>query len=346
MGRNAIVALYCGALLGLTSSVANADVVWEGTFEGGDLSEWSYVLNEQIEGSTYAFAQQETVLEGSYAGRIELHNDAVWPNGLKRVELQHGPGAARTAEGSTLWFAWSFYLPEALPDDSTQQIGYWESDQSYQQIMAFEVQGQDIAFYTRQPSNLEQWRMEGVVTPGQWHRIAMGVTWSTDASQGSVDVWFDGNAVVEGAGAQTLADDNPHFVQLGLLRPAVEFGDVPVIFIDDAVEGDTREDVRAEVDPEPGDDESGGDDGDPDTGGGMGGDTAAGDDEGTNPPGDDGDSTGGSNGSGEGSGSGTTASGVMGTGSGCVACRFDKGGEATWTLLGLLVFLRRRRAAN
>jgi MYXO-CTERM domain-containing protein len=50
--------------------------------------------------------------------------------------------------------------------------------------------------------------------------------------------------VVTDAAAQTLADDNPHFTQIGLLRGAIEFTDVPIIYLDDVVEGDSLADVR------------------------------------------------------------------------------------------------------
>ncbi|NUO49557.1 MAG: concanavalin A-like lectin/glucanase-domain-containing protein, partial [Polyangiaceae bacterium] len=230
-----------GAVLFVPIS-ASAEVVWVGDFEGGNLDEWSGVLN----GETISVVGDPTS-SGTQAGRIQLTNDSVWPNGLKRVELNHRPDDARTAEGAQTFFAWSFYLPETLPDDPSQQIGYWESNQSYQQMMAFEVSGENIRFDTRQPQNQNHWNQDGVVTAGTWHRIAMRIFWSKDPAQGQVDVWFDGEQVVTGAGAKTLADDNAHFTQVGLLRGAFEFNDSPVIVIDDAAEGDTLEDVRPDA---------------------------------------------------------------------------------------------------
>lgn len=123
MLRPALLALPLLAL----PSLAHAAPVWNGDMETADLSQWGYLLNPEINGMTYASASDELAIEGRYAARIELHNDAVWPNGLKRVELQHGPEAARTAEGATTWFAWSFYVPETLSVDPSQTIGYWES---------------------------------------------------------------------------------------------------------------------------------------------------------------------------------------------------------------------------
>ena len=236
-------ALSLSVALG-AAAPAHAQVSWQGDFETGDTSQWRSLLNGMVDGRRYIDVVSDVVAEGTYAARVELHNDAVWPNGLKRVELNHRPADGRTAEGAELFFAWSFYLPETLPTDPSQTIGYWESDSSYQQLMAFRLSGTELSFVTRRPTNQVHWTSATAATPGEWHRIALRILWSTDAGTGEVDVWFDGTQVVEGASAATLADSNRTFTQVGLLRGAIEFSDVPVIYIDDAVEGDSLADVR------------------------------------------------------------------------------------------------------
>jgi MYXO-CTERM domain-containing protein len=238
-----VMSLLAGSVLFLAAPTAQAAVAWTGDFETGDLSQFNFVLNGNIGGTDYAYTVQDVVRNGDWAARLELHDDAIWGNGLRRVELQHLPDPSRTAEGATTCFGWSFYLPEALPDDPGHTLGYWESQNSYQQMMAFNTNGQNIRFITQQPSYTEHWSADGVLTPGQWHRISMCVLWSTDDNTGLVHAWFDGEQVVTAASAKTLADDNPHFAQIGLLRSDVDIGLVPVIYLDDVVEGDTIEDV-------------------------------------------------------------------------------------------------------
>lgn len=236
-------AAAAGLLVLAASARANAAPVWIGDLETNDLSQWDGALN-----ADHISVVSMPVLQGTYAAQIQLTNDATWPNGLKRVELHHGPDAGRTAEGEELYFAWSFYLPETLPTDPGHQIGYWESDQSYQQMMAFNVDGEHMQFITQQPDYAVHWDADGMATAGVWHRIAMRILWSKDAGTGTVDVWFDGTQVVDQAVAQTLADDNDHFTQIGLLRGNIEFaGEPPIILLDDAVEGDTLEDVHPEL---------------------------------------------------------------------------------------------------
>lgn len=309
-----------------TSAAAAADVAWVGDFEDGTVDQWDGALNAQN-----ISVVTDPAAQGSYAAQITLTNDAVWPNGLKRVELHHGPDPARTAEGAQTFFAWSFYLPETLPTDPSAQIGYWESDQSYQQMMAFQVEGERITFATRRPQNQIHWDQDGAVTSGAWHRIAMRIFWSKDEAQGQVDVWFDGAQVVTGAQAQTLADDNPHFTQVGLLRGQVEFADSPVILIDDAVEGDTLEDVRPDALSQG-------------TGGGGGGGATSGNTTSGGATTGAGPSSTSSTGSGTGAGTGG-ASADGGDEDG--GCRTSGRGDATALVLlgalGLIVSRRRRR---
>ncbi|MGH1344801.1 MAG: heparin lyase I family protein [Nannocystales bacterium] len=253
--RGLALALTSGLLL--APSVVEAAPVWSGDFESADLSQFGFLLNPTINRVDYITLEEGQVAQGSYAARVELHNDAQWGNGLKRVELQHRPEDARTAEGSTTFFAWSLYVPYGLPADPSQQIGYWESAGSYQQVMAFEAVGSTLRFHTRRPQNVTPWEAD-VLTVGEWHRIAMSVTWSTSVDQGRVSLWFDGEQVVADASAQTLADNNPHFVQVGLLRGAIEFEDVPTIILDHALEGDSLEDVEFDTLPDASGESTGG----------------------------------------------------------------------------------------
>lgn len=110
--------------------------------------------------------------------------------------------------------------------------------------MAFAVIGSDLRFSTNRPTWRAHWTGRGVVTPNVWHRVAVRVLWSTDAQVGTVDVWFDGTQVVTGVHAATLADANPAFVQLGLLRGNMDFTEVPVIYLDEALEGSSLDAVQ------------------------------------------------------------------------------------------------------
>ena len=305
--------------------VARAAPVWIGDMETNDFSQWDGQLNGRNISIT-----QDPAVQGMYAAQIQLTNDATWPNGLKRVELNHGPAAGRTAEGAELFFAWSFYLPETLPTDPSQQIGYWESDQSYQQLMAFNLRGETIEFITQRPSYTVHWTGDDLVSPGVWHRIAMHIVWSQDQAIGRVDVWFDGTQVVDQAAAETLADNNEAFTQIGLLRGAIEFSDAPIIILDDAVEGDTLADVHPEL---PGGEGGGG--------AGNGGGAATG---GSGPTGAGAGGAASSGGGTASGGAGGSAAGEGGESGGCDCTSSRAASSGAWGLaLALALALRKRR---
>ena len=145
--RNRIALASCLAIgAWAVAATAHAAPVWIGDFETNDLTQWNNALN-----GSHISVVTSPIFQGTHAAQIQLTNDALWPNGLKRVELHHSPAAGRTAEGAETYFAWSFFLPAALPTTPSQQIGYWESDQSYNQIMAFSVEGEHVRFITQKP---------------------------------------------------------------------------------------------------------------------------------------------------------------------------------------------------
>jgi hypothetical protein len=83
--------LMLGVLL--SGSVASAQVSWRGDFETGTTAQYNYLLNPTIMGRAYTTVVQDVVAAGRYGARIELHDDARWSNGLRRVEVQHAPQA-------------------------------------------------------------------------------------------------------------------------------------------------------------------------------------------------------------------------------------------------------------
>jgi hypothetical protein len=213
---------------------AGAEVRWRGDFETGDLSQWSFLLNKR--GLTVV---RGPVAEGRHACLVEITDQDLWPNGLNRVELQHKPAAPLTAEGAEGFYAWSFYLPAEL-GAGRHQLGYWESDKSYRQIMSLETEGRTIRFVTRLPADKVWWTGEDRLTRKRWHRIVMRVKWSRDPARGLVELWYDGEKVLRDAAARTIWD-NPSFLQIGILRDRP--GSKKQIVLDEVVAGTTLDDV-------------------------------------------------------------------------------------------------------
>jgi hypothetical protein len=207
-------------------------VIWRGDFETGDTSQWKGAPKAGVTVVT------DPVREGKYALRID-GSGAARRGKHDRVEIQHQPAPPGTAEGTERYFGWSVYLPKKLTD-ATHSLGYFETRNSWSQLMAFEVTGEDVLFTTRVPY-ARRWSGKGKLTAGRWHDFAVHVRWSRDPATGLVAVWFDGEQVVPPTRTATLRDENPAFFQIGLFR---ETSDVPeTILLDHVTEATTLEDV-------------------------------------------------------------------------------------------------------
>jgi hypothetical protein len=218
----------------LTSATEiSAEVIWRGDFETGDTTQWKGAPK-----SDGVKVVTEPVREGKYALRIDGTN-AAKKGKLDRIEFQHQPKPPGTDEGTERYFGWSVYLPKKFTDDY-HSVGYFETRNSWRQLMSFEVRGEDIKYSTRVPYALH-WTGKGKLTPGRWHDFAVHVLWSRDAKKGFVEVWFDGEQVVPKTMTATLLDENPAFFQIGLMRDSIEVPET--IIIDNVVEATTLEEV-------------------------------------------------------------------------------------------------------
>lgn len=219
--------------IGWFVSPIRAEVIWRGDFETGTTEQWRGAPR-----SDSVKVVQDPVRAGKYALRIDGTN-AAKRGDRDRIEFQHQPAAPGTAEGTERYFGWSVFVPKKLTDD-VHSLGYFETRNSWRQLMSFEVKGEDILYTTRVPY-ARHWSGKGKFTAGEWHDFAVHVLWSRDAEKGFVEVWFDGEQVVHRTKTATLLDDNEAFLQIGLMRPT---SDVPEsIIIDHVTEGTTLEDV-------------------------------------------------------------------------------------------------------
>jgi len=220
-------------LVGLLVVAAPAEVVWRGDFETGTLEQWKGAPK-----SDSVKIVQAPVREGKYACRIDGSN-AAKKGALDRIEFQHQPEPPGTAEGTERYFGWSVYLPKKFTD-VVHHVGYFETRNSWSQLMSFEAKGEDLKFSTRVPYKLH-WTGNGKLTPGRWHDFVVHVLWSRDPAKGYVEVWFDGEKVVPLAKTATLRDENVAFFQIGFIRETSDVAES--IVIDHVVEATTLKDV-------------------------------------------------------------------------------------------------------
>jgi hypothetical protein len=231
MKTNLLAAVLATALLSTTP--ISAEVIWRGDFETGDLSQWRGTPK-----SDSFKIVTEPVRAGRYALRIDGTN-AARRGERDRIEFQHQPVPPGTAEGTERYFGWSVYLPQKFTNDF-HSVGYFETRNSWRQLMSFEVHGEDILYTTRVPY-ARRWAGPGKLTVGRWHDFAVHVLWSRDPAKGFVEVWFDGEQVVPRATTATLLDENVAFFQLGIMRSTIDTPET--IVIDHIIEATTLAEV-------------------------------------------------------------------------------------------------------
>lgn len=228
---NRIITLLCFTLI-ITGCATRQPLLWQGDFETGDLSQWNYLLNPQG-----LSVQEDCLYEGRYAGRAVITGepDMLWHGNenLNRTEFSHKPSTERIGEGQETFFGWSFYLPQPLSEQK-HEIGYWESDKSYQQTLRFNIIGQDFSFQ-ESAADSPFWVKPGFALPGVWHDVVLHIGWSTNAQKGFAQVWLDGEDMGKHFFKTLYAADEGMFTQIGFLRARDE--QVETIYIDNVREG-------------------------------------------------------------------------------------------------------------
>lgn len=222
----------------MTGCSTSPPLLWRGDFETNDFSQWAYLLNPQG-----LSIEKTCVYDGEYAGRVTINGNAdmLWQGNryLNRSEFSYQPAADLIGEGKETFFGWSFYLETPLTDEK-HEIGYWESTKHYQQMLRFNIVGQDFSFQaSAQPTPF--WTKKNFARAGIWRDVALHIYWSTDANKGFVKVWLDGKYMGEENFATLYAADENMFTQIGILRTQEET--VESILIDNVHHGANIESV-------------------------------------------------------------------------------------------------------
>jgi hypothetical protein len=222
---------------------AAAEIVWRGDFETADLSQWNETTGPVGERVTFV---QDPVREGTYAARMEIRPGDLGNGDLNRVEYGYHP-PAEGFEGSERWYAWSAMQDAAFPlGDSWHVFTYWEAEVLYTAALTFRLYaGNQMTFCTYVGGEQVHWTR--TFEPGMWHDFVLHVVWSADASEGLVEVWYDGELVVPATNVATMftlpsGDATPNFLHQGMIRDEL-LEQTEVFFYDGVIEATTPEDV-------------------------------------------------------------------------------------------------------
>src|ERR1041384_2209908 len=224
----------CAALC--VSTAASATVIWRGDFESGDLSQWTDVEGLQ----SRLTVVQSPMRQGKYALRTELHQgDVIYTGTRNEVGLETAP--YQEVEGNERWYAWSTMFDASYPSNDTWQVftQWHHSGCCGSPPLEFDVQGEEIQVNT----NGDQLLWHSPLVRGVWHDFKLHVYWSSNASKGFIELWYDGAPALAKTYFATLYPGNYNYLKQGLYRDAA-VSDVAVLYHDGFVIGTTQADLE------------------------------------------------------------------------------------------------------
>jgi hypothetical protein len=228
---------------------AHAKTLWRGDFETGDLNQWHNLINPLGLGVV-----DHCVSGGKFAGQVVLSGDPslLWMGreDLNRSEFHYTPALASTSENKDTFFGFNFYLPNVL-SRQRHELGYWESDKTWQQMMRFAITGTEFSFQetAQQKSSENQapvafWTLKNGAAAKRWHSVAMHIHWSVNPQQGFAQVWFDAKDMGKYYFKTLYEADALMFTQIGILRHREN--SIETLLIDNARETDNLKELLAE----------------------------------------------------------------------------------------------------
>jgi len=229
-------------LILLLSGAAPASVLWRGDYETGDLSQWT-----GLEGlASRLTVVQSPVRQGKYALRTELHQGDVASSGT-RNEVTLAAERYQEVEGNDRWYAWSTLFPGDYPSNDTWQVfTQWHQSAGCCGSPPIEL---DLIGERIQLAQNGDAVWSAPLVRGAWHDFVLHVFWSS--SSGYVDLYYDGQKVLDHKAAQTLPAGQYAYLKQGLYRNA-SITDVAVLYHDGMVMGTSLADVAPQlVNPTP-----------------------------------------------------------------------------------------------
>ncbi|HYV66701.1 MAG TPA: polysaccharide lyase [Myxococcales bacterium] len=237
--------LIFAAAICLASFQARASIVWRGDFETDDLSQW-----DKVDGLTSRLTVVKSPLrQGSYALRVELRSGDVASNGNRNELVRTVP----ETEGMDRYYAWSTMFDASYPIANTWQVftQWHHSGCCGSPPLEFDVDGQTLSLSRNPPDNtgtVAIWSTP--LVRGVWHDFVLHVIWSSSADKGFIELWYDGQKVIEGKSVQTLFPNMVNYLKQGLYRDS-SIAATGVVYHDGMTMGTTLADVAPQLVPPP-----------------------------------------------------------------------------------------------
>ena len=164
------------------------------------------------------------------------------PGGGTRSELE--PGFRSFREGDRFFFGLGIYLPADFPTETSdwQLVAQWKNGGDGSPPLSVKVQRGRFVLDGGAGID-ESWQRDiGPAPAGRRTDLVVGVRFSSDPDEASVDVWRDGDAAVSGYHPRggTLYPDEVSYLKVGLYRSS-DIDQDGTVYYDDVTIARTRE---------------------------------------------------------------------------------------------------------
>ncbi len=219
MKDNTIRAL--GALFALgtaATAFASATPVFSGDFETGDLSQYQ-TLDQQTPDRIQVV--QSPVRQGNYAVKTTVQPGDLVKNGSRAEYVITSP---MFHEGEERWFHWYTQFPADFRTSPKWHLfTQWHSG-DFGVPIGFNLHGEKMSFrvmgteYDKRSDWSGGYLWEAPLERGNWMEFILRVKFSANPNVGFVELWKDGQKVVEQTFHQTLYPGGSVYVKQGLYR--------------------------------------------------------------------------------------------------------------------------------
>jgi hypothetical protein len=192
--------------------------LWRVDYESGDLRQWDG--GQQAAEGRIAVVR-DPVEQGRYAARFEARQNEFTGGDTTSNRSEVLLTRYRDRPGDERWYRWFTLVPEDFPDDQPEafaSIMQWKRDDSQNPLpLGFGIRGHDLRISSSGT------RYMGRIEFGRWHEFLVHVKWSTDPDVGFLEVWLDGDRILEKTKLQNVFADASgapigHYVKQGLYK--------------------------------------------------------------------------------------------------------------------------------
>jgi len=216
------------ALEPLSARADGGHVLWTGDFDTGSLSQWQGVQRAAKDRIQVVDSPTD---EGSHAARFEVRAGDVAAAGSgsgNRAEVlarrKQRRGSWPDGSGTERWYGWSTLFPEDYPIiDGWQTFVQWKNEGPGSSPLVMQVDEDRLYLQHRTDGGSSTKLYKTELERGEWQRFVVHVKWHPDSDEGFVELWHNGEQVLERTDVATMYRDGdgdavPNYLKQGLYR--------------------------------------------------------------------------------------------------------------------------------